>query len=69
MAKPEEEENLIDHLTAGNGWKVFTQRARKPAAAAAADDEVKSLLREMKPRRDDGSPRAPDEPDDTPGAA
>ena len=65
MAKPEEEENVIDHLTASNGWKVFTQPTRK---SAAADDEFKVLLREMKLRRDN-SVTVPDEPDDTPEAA
>jgi hypothetical protein len=63
VGEPEEDEDIIEHLTAHRGWKVFTRPERKPEPA---DGELKELLREINGRR---RPTKSEEPDDSPDAA
>ncbi len=66
MVKSEDDEDVIEHLTASNGWKVFTQRKR---ASTPQDEELKALLLNIRRRQQSAPTTRPDEPDDPPEAA
>jgi len=64
MKKSEEEEEVTRRPAPPAGWEVFTRPEREPEPA---DDEIKSLLRDINVRRRDSA--TPEEPGDAPEAA